>query len=123
VASRAGRPAGGVPSTITRPERSTRFTLGWKKRCSSTSSVESAMPVASKTSALTGALEVSGRPAPTSPSSRSIALPSRPRGAAPLSTAPAMTGVPGSWRSSSAGWGRPIRPAIIRPGAELTTCV
>ena len=52
----AGRPAG-VPSTTTRPERCTRFTLGWKKRCSSTSSVESAMPVASKTSALTGRVD------------------------------------------------------------------
>ncbi len=74
-----------------------RLTLGWKKRCSSTSSVESEMPVASKTSAPTRS---SGESlacfAPMSSSTRSSCSLSRPPGAPPSSTGPETTADPGA---------------------------
>ena len=55
-ALRAPRPvravAGGVPSTTTRPDGSTRRMVGAKNACSASSSSSVSMPVASKTSAL-----------------------------------------------------------------------
>ncbi len=84
--------------------------------------VELEIPVASKTSALTGLSDISARGASISASSRSSCLPSLPPGAAPIRTAPAFSLVSGEWRSSSTGRGRPTRGAISRPGGELTSC-
>src|SRR3954447_7583687 len=137
---------GGVPRTITRPDVSIRRIVGWKKRWSATSCVESAMPVASKTSALKrwspgasalntaasrraaaaaertgssrrGAVWAWASCSPRASGSTSRAVP----GAAPSRTRPRTTGSPGLWRSSSTGRGSPVRLATKRPTGELTT--
>src|SRR3954447_25839516 len=138
---------GGVPRTITRPDVSIRRIVGWKKRWRATSWVESAMPVASKTSALkrwspgasalktaasrraaaaaerTGCSRLVAVSACASCSTRASGSTSRAApGAAPSRTRPRMTGSPGEWRSSATGRGSPVRLATKRPTGELTTC-
>ena len=120
VASRGFEHAsGGVPSTITRPDFSTRRIVGWKNSRSAPRPGESVIPVASKTRALNrasaGASEFQteasrpASPAASRTSSRSsvrTAAPTEARtpvtwpttrepAAAPSKTSPAITGWPG----------------------------
>ena len=131
--SRARRPS---PSTITLPDGSTRRTVGWKKRCSSTRSA----PVASKTSALkrwsagasglktaasspasatsarTGSSSAVAASAPSAASTRAASAAAEP--APPSSTRPENSPP----RSKGTGWGSPTRLATVPATGSRTSC-